>query len=57
MHSEKGIGYHWMPALLQELGLPNIDVIEAHYKGKNNEREKQRLKRKSTEYQQKNCTS
>ena len=57
MHSEKGIGYHWMPALLQELGLPNIDVIEAHYKGKNNEREKQRLKRKSTEYHKKNCTS
>ncbi len=53
MHSVKGIAYHWVPELLQELGLPNIDVVRAYLKKRNREREERRLMRQSTEYRKK----
>ena len=38
MHSIKGTEYHWVPKLLDVLGLPNVDVVKAYYKTKNKQR-------------------
>ena len=57
MHKMKGIRYHWLPELYEELGVPDFDGVKAYYKIKNRAREKLCLKRQTTEHKKQRYTA
>ena len=57
MHKMKGVQYHWLPELYEELGVPDFDGVKAYYKMKNRGREKLRLKRQTTEHKKQRYTA
>ena len=54
MHMMKGIQYHWLPELYEELGVPDFDGVKAYYKMKNRAREKLHFIRQTTEHKSNN---
>ena len=58
MHNMKGIQYHWLPELYEELGIPDFDGVKTYYyKVKNRVREKLGLKCQTTEHKKQRYTA